>query len=106
MHFALVVADWEHPSALTVAVDSLPYSTLVDDTHFGEKRDEDECFKTMGSDLNTQHSEESIMECESSCFLPHLDGETRPPEASIDYNAEEIDAQVKSNCEFHTHLLV
>lgn len=25
------------------------------------------------------------MKWESSCFSPHLDGETRPPEASIDY---------------------
>lgn len=91
---------WEHYSAVTKAADSLPQITSFDDAFVGETRDEHECFEAVSSDLNIPHSEESNMELASSCFLPHLDGETQLSEASTDYNAEEAHAQEKPNCDF------
>lgn len=85
---------------MTKAADSLPQITSFDDALVGETRDEHECFEAVSLDLNIPNSEESNMEFASLCFLPHLDGETQLSEASANYNAEEIYAQEKSNCEF------
>lgn len=93
--------SWEeHPYALTVAAESIPHdSTSYSDADFGGKRDGDECFETIDSDLHIRHLEESYMEWESSC-LRQLGQKTCSPEDFIDWGAEEKYDQLKpNNCE-------
>ncbi|CAL5366436.1 unnamed protein product [Camellia sinensis] len=92
-----------YPSALTEAASSFQQSTSSGTLTIVDTRQEGEYFKAQASDGNLPHSDESNMGWGSSCATPHLDGESRPSEASTDDNIPEIYEEEllppKTNCE-------
>ncbi|KAA8534015.1 hypothetical protein F0562_031532 [Nyssa sinensis] len=76
-----------YPSAMTETASSLPQGTSFKTLLPADTRQEGEYIKTLTSDVNPQHSDESNIEWGSACLTQHVDGESQHSESASDNDA-------------------